>query len=243
MAKPVPKLTLNPSRDIPLDRLELSQSNVRRVKAGVSIDTLAADIARRGLLHGLGVRPMLDDAGQETGRYEVPFGGRRYRALELLVKQKRLAKDAPIPCMIRPAGGDILAEEDSYAENAFRENLHPLDEFRAMQAMVEKGNGAEAIAAHFHTTPAVVRQRLKLATVSPRLLDLYGEDEMSLDVLMAFTVQPVHQENIPCGWIERGDRVLRSAEQVALLENRVWIGTRMLLILETVMRLDVAAYT
>ncbi|NYF33620.1 ParB/RepB/Spo0J family partition protein [Sphingopyxis sp. JAI108] len=192
MAKPVPKLTLNQAREIPLDRLELSQSNVRRVKAGVSIDTLAADIARRGLLQSLGVRPMLDGAGQETGRYEVPFGGRRYRALELLVKQNRLAKDVPIPCMIRPAGGDILAEEDSYAENAFRENLHPLDEFRAMQAMVEKGNGAEAIAAHFHTTPAVVRQRLKLATVSPRLLDLYGEDEMSLDVLMAFTVSDDH---------------------------------------------------
>jgi ParB family chromosome partitioning protein len=192
MAKPAPKLTLNPSREIPLDRLELSQSNVRRVKAGVSIDTLAADIARRGLLQSLGVRPMLDGAGQETGRYEVPFGGRRYRALELLVKQKRLAKDAPIPCMVRPAGGDILAEEDSYAENVFRENLHPLDEFRAMQAMVEKGNGAEAIAAHFHTTPAVVRQRLKLAAVSPRLLDLYGEDAMSLDVLMAFTVSDDH---------------------------------------------------
>lgn len=193
MAKPAPKLTLNPSRDIPFDRLELSQSNVRRVKAGVSIDTLAGDIARRGLLQSLGVRPILDEEGQESGRYEVPFGGRRYRALELLVKRKQLAKNVPIPCMVRPAGGDILAEEDSYAENAFRENLHPLDEFRAMQSMVDKGNGAEAIAAHFHTTPAVVRQRLKLATVSPRLLDLYGEDEMSLDVLMAFTVSDDHQ--------------------------------------------------
>ncbi|HEV2597893.1 hypothetical protein [Sphingopyxis sp.] len=42
MAKLAPKLTLNPSRDIQLDRLELSQSNVRRVKAGVSIDTRRA---------------------------------------------------------------------------------------------------------------------------------------------------------------------------------------------------------
>lgn len=40
MAKSLPKITLAPSRDIPLDRLRLSQSNVRRVKAGVSIDTL-----------------------------------------------------------------------------------------------------------------------------------------------------------------------------------------------------------
>lgn len=193
MAKPVPKLALSPSRDIPLHLLELSQANVRRVKAGVSVDKLAEDIARRGLLQSLSVRPILDDAGQETGRYEIPAGGRRFRALELLVKQKRLAKDAPIPCVVRAIANDILAEEDSYAENAFREKLHPLDEFRAMQAMVDKGNGVEAIAAHFHTTPAVVRQRLKLASVSPRLLDLYGEDEITLDVLMAFTVSDDHQ--------------------------------------------------
>ena len=78
-----------------------SQSNVRRVKAGVSIEELAEDIARRGLLQSLNVRPVLDDAGAETGMFEVPAGGRRYRALELLVKQKRLAKTAPVPCIVR----------------------------------------------------------------------------------------------------------------------------------------------
>ena len=41
--------------------------------------------------------PVLDAAGAETGMYEIPAGGRRFRALELLVKQKRLAKTAPIP--------------------------------------------------------------------------------------------------------------------------------------------------
>ena len=105
------KIILSPSRDIPLDRLELSQSNVRRVKAGVSIDALANDIARRGLLHGLNVRPILDGAGQETGRYEVPAGGRRYRALGLLVTRKLLAKDAPVPCLVKAADDAILAED------------------------------------------------------------------------------------------------------------------------------------
>ena len=47
-------------------------------------------------------------------------GGRRYRALELLVKQKRLAKTAPIPCIVGEAGGEISAEEDSLAENVHR---------------------------------------------------------------------------------------------------------------------------
>jgi len=51
-----------------------------------------------------------------------------------------------------------------------------------------KEDDVEAIAAHFMTTPAVVRQRLKLASVAPALHDLYAEDEMTLDQLMAFTV-------------------------------------------------------
>jgi hypothetical protein len=105
------------SRDIPFNRLVLSQSNVRRIKAGVSIEELAQDIARRTLLQSLTVRPVLDDDGAETGMFEVPAGGRRYRALELLVKQKRLSRTAPVPCVVRTEG---LAEEDSLAENVQR---------------------------------------------------------------------------------------------------------------------------
>ena len=196
MARAKQKIILSPSRDIEFDRLVLSQSNVRRVKAGVSIGELAEDIARRTLLQGLNVRPVLGEDGSETGMFEIPAGGRRYRALELLVKQKRLAKDAPVPCIVQSAAADILAEEDSYAENAVREALHPLDQFRAMQAMVDKGNAVEAIAAHFMTTPAVVRQRLKLASVSPALHDLYAEDDMTLDQLMAFTVSDDHERQV-----------------------------------------------
>lgn len=192
MAKAAPKITLSPSRDIPFDRLLLSQSNVRRTRPGETIGELANDIARRGLLQSLNARPVLDAQGEETGRFEIPAGGRRFRALELLVKQKRLAKDAPIPCIVRAVDAGILAEDDSLAENLMRENLHPLDQFNGMRAMVEKGDDVEAIAAHFFTTPAVVRQRLKLASVSPVLHQIYADDRMSLDQLMAFTVSDDH---------------------------------------------------
>ena len=76
MAKTVQKIALSASRDIPFDRLVLSQANVRRVKAGVSIDELAADIARRTLLQSITVRPVLDETGAETGMFEIPAGER-----------------------------------------------------------------------------------------------------------------------------------------------------------------------
>ena len=105
------------------------------MKAGVSIEELAEDIARRTLLQGLSVRPILDAEGAETGMFEVPAGGRRYRALELLVKQKRLAKTVPVPCVVRDPSTDVSADEDSLAENVQRVALHPLDQFRAFQAL------------------------------------------------------------------------------------------------------------
>ena len=192
MATAVHKITLSSSRDIPFNKLVLSQSNVRRVKAGVSIEELAEDIARRTLLQSLNVRPVLDAEGAETGMFEIPAGGRRYRALELLVKQKRLAKTAPVPCVVRDPGTDILGEDDSLAENIQRVPLHPLDQFRAFQALREKGRSEEDIAAAFFVGVNVVKQRLRLASVSPTLLDLYAEDGMSLEQLMAFTVTSDH---------------------------------------------------
>jgi ParB family chromosome partitioning protein len=179
------KITLGASRDIPFNKLVLSQCNVRRVKAGVSIDELAEDIGRRSLLQSLSVRPVLDAAGEETGMFEVPAGGRRFRALELLVKKKRMAKTQPVPCIVRTDG---IAEEDSLAENVQRAPLHPLDQFRAFLTLCEKGLSEEDIAARFFVSVGVVKQRLKLAAVSQKLLDVYADDGMTLEQLMAFTV-------------------------------------------------------
>lgn len=184
------KIVLNGARDIALNKLVLSQANVRRIKDGTSIEQLAEDIANRGLLQSLHVRPILDGEGQETGAFEVPAGGRRFEALKVLVKQKRLAKNAPVPCVVKTDG---IAEEDSLAENIQREALHPLDQFRAFKTLRdEHGMGDEAIAARFFLTPAIVRQRLKLVAASPKLLDLYAANELTLEQLMAFCVTDDH---------------------------------------------------
>ncbi|MGR7995804.1 DNA-binding protein [Xanthobacter sp. ZOL 2024] len=192
MAPAVQKITLSSSRDIPFNKLVLSQSNVRRVKAGVSIEDLAASIARRGLIQSLSVFPVVDAEGNETGMFEVPAGGRRFRALEMLVKQKRLTKTSPVPCVVRERDSAVLPEEISLAENIERAPLHPLDQFRAFQDMLEKGMTEEEIAAAFFVPVQVVKQRLKLVSVSPALLDVYAEDGMTLEMLMAFTVNPDH---------------------------------------------------
>ncbi len=227
MATAVQKIALNTARDIPFNKLILSQTNVRRVKAGVSIEELAESIVRRGLLQSLNVRPVLDADGVETGMFEVPAGGRRYRALELLAKQKRVAKVQPVPCVVRAADANTTPEEDSLEENEQRAPLHPLDQFRAFQTLRIKGLDEDEIAVARNVSVQVVKQRLRLASVSPKLHEVYAEDGMSLEQLMAFSVSGDHarQEQV---WESLSKTYYKEAYQIrrALTESSVRASDR-----------------
>jgi len=182
---------------IPLNKLIPSPANARKIGTGIAIEELAASIAAHGLLQNLQVRP----ARAKSGKFEVTVGGRRLAALRLLVKEKKLAKDVDIPCNLRD---DDDAGETSLAENVMREPMHPADQFDGFKAMADAGKGPEDIAVRFGTTPATVRQRLKLAAVSPRLLDLYRADAMNLDQLMAFAVSDDHAAQ-EAAWFDQPD--------------------------------------
>lgn len=105
---------------------------------------------------------------------------------------RSLNKTAPVPCVVSDAANGILIDEVSLAEKIERAPLHPLDQYRAFQAMRDKGMTEETIAAAFFVGVNVVKQRLRLAAVSPVLLAIYAKDGMTLEQLMAFTVSPDH---------------------------------------------------
>ena len=160
------------------------------------IKELAASIEAHGLLQNLQVRKAA------SGKFEVVAGGRRLAALKLLAKKKALAKDAPIGCNVLATDED--AAEISLAENEMRQAMHPADQFEAFKALIDSGHGIEDVAARFGVTPTVVRQRLKLAAVSPKLMALYRKAAMSLDQLMAFTVSDDHAAQ-EAAWFDAPD--------------------------------------
>ncbi|MGE0232446.1 MAG: ParB/RepB/Spo0J family partition protein [Flavobacteriaceae bacterium] len=121
----------------------------------------------------------------------MPAGGRRFAALQLLVKRKEMAKTAPTPCIVNRSAQTSM-EDDSLAENTHRESLHPLDQYRAFKVLSDQGLGIEEIAARYFVSTNTVRQRLKLAAVSPKLLELYEQDEIKIDQLQAFAVSNDH---------------------------------------------------
>jgi ParB family transcriptional regulator, chromosome partitioning protein len=171
-------------REIPLSKLIPSPANVRRTGWATGIEELAASIKAHGLLQNLQVR----EAGD--GRFEVVAGRRRLAALKMLAKSKALRRIVEIPCHVLDDGED--ATEISLAENVVRLPMHPADQFEAFKALADAGRGPEEIAARFGCAPSTVRQRLRLASVSPALLSAYRAEEMNLDQLMAFTVSDDH---------------------------------------------------
>lgn len=204
---------------IPLNQLAPSRANVRKTGASVGIEELAASIEAHGLLQNLQVRPAAKD------KFEVVAGGRRLAAMTILRRQKKLAKDFPVPCHVLD---DQDAQEISLAENTVRRAMHPADQFIAFQGLVEQGKGVEEIAARFGASVAVVRQRLKLASVSPVLIGIYRDDQMSLDQLMAFAISDDHRAQ-EAAWYERPEhhrrpediRAALTAAQVEADDRRV----------------------
>jgi len=178
------------SINVPFNLLELSPDNVRKIYDPAGILLLRESIARVGLIQGLSVQPVLDDDGNDTGRKSVVGGGRRYRALEQLVNAARLTPDHPIPCV--PAQG--IAADISLVENSEREALHPLDEFRAFKAMIDAGGAEDSVAKAYRVTVAFVRQRMRMASASPKVLKAFEKDELDLDQLMAFCVTEDHKK-------------------------------------------------
>lgn len=182
------------ARDIPFNRIHLSADNVREIDVDAGLDDLTHDIERReDLVQGLNVRAVFDEDGNETGDFETPAGGRRYRSIARLVEAGRFPADGLIPCIVKKADAKTSAVDDSLAENLLRLALHPLDQFKAFKRMFDMGMSKEEIADAWRTTPRYIMQRLRLATVAPSILDAYAKNEMTLAMLEAFTINPDHE--------------------------------------------------
>lgn len=176
-------------REIPLNKLVLSPRNMRQGE--VFIDDLVANIGATGkVLQNLRVTAEQDEAGKATGRFEVHVGGRRWRALNVLAERKAIKGTFPVPCAICENEADAL--EESIAENNVRLPPHPADQFAAFYGLSQTGKTVSEIAERFSISPRIVERRLKLATVSPRLMELFRADELTLDHMAAFTLTDDH---------------------------------------------------
>lgn len=174
---------------IPLNKLDFDSDNVRK-RGGENVDALKALILSQDLLQNLVVCPQLTKRGKPTGKFGVIAGGRRLRALRALAEEGKIASDKEILCLIKPREQATLT---SAAENSGREAMTGPDTIIAFAKMVREGKGVEELSLAFGISEITVRRRLKLANVSPKLFELYAQEQISLDQLMGLAVIDDHE--------------------------------------------------
>lgn len=184
----VVKSIVSEIRMLPLNKLELSPKNVRKVKPSETDDAeLLASIRENGVKQNL--------AGYEDGNggYLVDAGGRRLKALKQLAEEGAIKQDHLVACLIED---EAEATITSTTENLQRAAMHPADQFVAFDQMIGEGRSEDDIAVKFGVSVDLVRRRLKLARVAPEILEQFRENEITLECVMAFTLTDHHDRQI-----------------------------------------------
>jgi ParB family chromosome partitioning protein len=168
-------------QSVKVKNLSLSKDNVRKSNRDGGIDTLAANIAAQGLLQNLIVTPL-----KKANTFTVKAGGRRLRALQLLIEQGTLPADHTVPVLV--LSDDDNAIEASLAENFQRVPMNPADECTAFNFLIQKGMSAEDVAKRQGVTTRFVEQRVRLAELAPSVFEALAAGEITLGVAKAYAV-------------------------------------------------------
>ena len=216
--------SLSPHRlVVALGELTVSGSNVRKVSPRF-IESLAASILASGLLQNLIVIPSKEEG---VAKYEVSAGKRRYLALMHLVNVGEITLDYAVPVLLDTSENTTVT---SLVENFHKENMNPIDEYRAFSAMREEGLSVDEIALTIGITNHAVIQRLALGDAAPELHEECLEGRMSLEQLKILCQLESHERqkavwfNAPDEWSRRPDRLrnkIRGEVAVVTLSHKL----------------------
>lgn len=186
-------------RHIPLPELHIATSNVRHKTKKPDLSDILPSIRKRGILQPLLVRPDAEGFGIVAGR-------RRFLAAKTLEQEGQEVQ--PLPCAVMGDADDADAVEASLIENMARLAMDEMDQFEAFQRLLKEGRTVPEIAATFAVSEIVVRRRLAIANLLPRIRQVYRSGEINGDSLQALTMATKSQQK---EWLE----MFEDEEQVA----------------------------
>ncbi|WP_027481068.1 ParB/RepB/Spo0J family partition protein [Deinococcus pimensis] len=173
LSEPTPTPTA--PRTLPVERIVQSSYQPRQVFAPEALAELAQSVRDKGVLQPLLVRPVGD-------RYEIVAGERRWRAAQL-------AGLTEVPVVVRELQ-DREALEIAIVENLQREDLGPLEEARAYQALADQGLGHEGVAQAVGKSRSTVSNALRLLTLPEPVLRALEDGEISAGHARAILSKP-----------------------------------------------------
>lgn len=188
----------------------------KRFDAG-SISQLAQSVAEAGVIQPVVVRPLTD------GRYELIVGERRWRAAQEAGLER-------VPALVRDSA-DAELLQTALIENVSRENLNPVEEARALAALVEDlGVSKQDLARRVGRSRAAVSNLIRLLDLPDDVLDLLEAGELTEGhgrAILGATGNDVRRRlgarAAELGWsVRETERAVRGPETAA--PKRVTIG-------------------
>ena len=187
---------------VSLHLIDLDPKNRKHFKER-GLAELAENIKLNGVLQDILLQPKPD------GRFKMIAGERRYRASGMAGLKDIPAKICDVP--------DAEARRLRFAENAFRENLHPMEEAELVSEMLVDYGTVEEVAARIGKTKGYVYGRMRLNDLIDPIQEMFLEDiftiQQALDIaiLSAESQQDFFSEYC-CNWKEEEDFTLYHLE-------------------------------
>lgn len=153
-------------QQLPLDRVELGGTNVRRREITAGLDELADSIRELGQQQPIIVQP-------DKEAYEVLVGQRRYLALKKLNAPTILAL---VPSRPYDREEAVIV---SLAENVHRQDLEPGDKADAIAYLYERYKSQAEVARRLGISQGTVRRWLGFHSVPPELREMVNQDKIS----------------------------------------------------------------
>jgi ParB/RepB/Spo0J family partition protein len=166
-------------RDIPLDQVQLSETNTRRDYENGGMPELVESVKAKGIVQPILVRPVAATS-KKAGHWEVVAGHRR------VVAARKAGLDH-IPALVRELT-DQEALELQVIENLHREDLHPLEEAEGYRRLMkDHGYTVERLAGAVNKSTKYVYDRVKLLALIPEAKRLFfaGKFEAAHAIILA----------------------------------------------------------
>lgn len=153
-------------RYLPLEKIDISISNVRKANLEKDLGALANSIEE------IGVQQPVVVFKKDNGRFELIIGQRRYLACEKLGLQE-------IPALITEVKNETEAVIMSFSENIHRLDLEYHDKMQVAVELLNKLHSVDRVAESLGVSTQTVRNYLGFSAVPEPIKKMVGEKKLS----------------------------------------------------------------
>lgn len=191
---------------IDLGKLSIAAVNMRHGRKPPDVSDLLPSVRTRGILVPLLVRPGDD----QSDSFEVVAGRRRYFAARCIVDEGGTVES--LPCAVMAPGDDAAALEASLIENIARLDPDEVSQWETFTRLVRQGRTISEIAMTFGITDLMVKRRLALGNLLPRIREAHRREEIDAETVRHLTLASKAQQkdwlalfddpggHVPIGW-------------------------------------------